>query len=51
MLNFYRPALGDKLQRLAGLSPQHLRVVELLVDRILLRFKSAAVLAWVVLVS
>lgn len=31
------PNLGDKLQVLAGRSPQHLAMIELLVDRILQR--------------
>lgn len=37
---FRRPNLGDKLQRLAVLSPLHLQVVELLVDQILKRLRS-----------
>ena len=32
---FRKPTLGDKLHRLARTSPRHLRVVELLVDRML----------------
>jgi hypothetical protein len=32
-----RPSLGDKMQRLAGLSRGHMLAVELLVDRILER--------------
>lgn len=32
---FHKPNLGDKLQRLADLSPQHLRALELLADQIL----------------
>lgn len=33
----HKPNLGDKLQRLAQVSPRHIFVVELLVDQILRR--------------
>lgn len=32
---FHKPNLGDKLQRLAVLSPVHVRALELLADQIL----------------
>jgi hypothetical protein len=35
-----RSSLGNKLQRLAALSPPHVHAVELLVDRILKRWKT-----------
>lgn len=39
------PTLGDKLQRLATISPRHVRAVELLVDHMLKAAKVAAILA------
>lgn len=46
LLYFRRPNLGDKLQRLAGLSPRHVHAVEMLVDQMLKRLRSTPEPRW-----